>query len=283
MRADRMRGWAGLAAAVTLMTTAGVAEAAPRPFAFTYDADTGAEGDADVEQWLDWWRPGTPPGIDGESWDWWLGGAATPIDGLQVASYVVAIENEQETLGTTGTPPMPQTVPGSLRLQMLYFLVKYRFVDPSNHALVPFVQLEYCLPFNYENLGVPHLLTEHVLGARLGAEYHTGPVRVVANLVPEQTLNQVHSTDVGWNLAATWVPIQAEPWPPLTVGAEGWGYVRLSGPLAHSGKSADWAFLGPSLGYSKGRFWATLSVDYGLTQSSASHGVFSRLILGFEL
>lgn len=267
------------------------ASAATRAFAETYEARTGAEGDAQIETWID----------DDHTfgswtvWRFWWGGTASITDALEVSIYLTAAQQ-----GAVNQPSL------GLALETAYFFARYRFLGTGGEGFSLLGQLQYILPLmpDYaDQQTYDYLDHANTFGERLVASYQKSRFLASANLLVDELLLQ--SSTGGANLfgvakytaGAAFAILPPGPrGPPLTVGLEVFGDF----PFARSGIGAIWwpggfpVAVGPAVSVAFGRFWATASWGYapggvlhdtpapGQSGSyTATEGV-GRLIAAFE-
>ncbi|HUB09116.1 MAG TPA: hypothetical protein VMB50_19070 [Myxococcales bacterium] len=270
-----MRSRATLAALVLLF--AGTGRAATRAFAETYETRTGAQGDGQVESWIDddaaygFW----------DVWRFWWGATAALTDTVEVSAYVVGAQ--QWTGPSEASLESGQGQPSSgLQLEMLYLMARWRFFGDGKRGLSLMGQLEFCLPVLpalADQQKLPLLSHATVLGERLVASYDAPHFIASANLLFDEAAafdapGRVQIGDYSlhallkWTAGVAYAPFQPGlGGPPFTIGVEAFGDIAAR-DFNYAGIWAIWwpgafpAAVGPALSVARGRFWATASLGW---------------------
>lgn len=286
-------------AALLVLLPATAGQAATRAFAEGYETRTGAEGDAQVETWVD----------DGDAtgnwniWRIWWGGTASITDALEVSVYVTAAQERAEN------PPVMSTQPGTassaLELEMLYLMARYRVFGDGANGFSGLAQLELCvpmLPSVLDQQALPYLTHGTALGERFVLSYDRPHLVSTANLLLEQAgvlqndaNGYVVDYGVKYTVGVAYAPFAAGTHgPPFTVGVEAFGDI----PMPKGSNGGVWTVwwsgdfpvaVGPALSFASGRFWATATAAYAPTGVvSGQKGIptgterLGRLIAAFE-
>ncbi|MHB1844500.1 MAG: hypothetical protein ACYCWW_06665 [Deltaproteobacteria bacterium] len=239
--------------------------AVTRSFTETYETRTGAQGDAQIETWVDDDRAIG----DWDTWRVWWGGTASLTDSLEVSAYAVMA---QDAYGYG----LPQGgVSSGLALEMIYLMVRDRLFGEADHGFSGLLQLELCIPAlstAANQAYYPYLAHANALGEKLALQWARGRFTAAANLTFEEAL--VLSPDGSTETFHDRLSYSAglaysllEPGPrgsPATLGLETFGDL----PFARGGPGGlfwpggfPWA-VGPALSVASGRFWASTSVGY---------------------
>ena len=256
------RGIALLGIGLLLLATS--ARGARRPYAVAYDAATIAEGDVEIETWLDFI---SNPKSATDEWRWWMGPRWSPHDGVEVAFL---------TILTQGITPPSQ---GGSSTQFWATLAEGRWHAASlGGALELTLQLDLRIAMAND---LPHQLSPSIVlsrrRGRLGVAAEVGYAAGFAGPTP--------ATDrydwVVWSGGAALDIVRGEVAPAVQLGVEGFGELTLNGTNDLTDDVRSTANVGPVLSVAHGRLWLTAAALFGGTDASPS--LFVRGIVGVSL
>jgi hypothetical protein len=232
------------------------ARADRRPFAFTYDTETLARGDLELEEWI-WGKVNPPSPKTTSAWLWF-----SPVYGL-FRRVEVAIPWEVVAVGAGA--------------QIADFSpeVRVALTDPLDTGLVFRSLLKLGYQFNFNNpVNEGRELKPWITANWVSSFWDTSSTHLAIDIgyygdagLASQQLSYT-TLGVGFTYSVL---------PELRMGAEYFDEISL-GSL-DSGVSRF--YLGPNLAFSRDRLWATLGVLFGLGGNAAAE--LPRLIIGMSL
>lgn len=264
-------------AAALLLLLPAPALAARRPFIVAYDTATLAEGDVELETWLDYYslqtaEPGT--GKVGE-WKWWLGPRWAPFEGVEVAALTVFAQ---------GFEPPPAGSAVQIWAELLE--ARWRVIEGRFGGLA--LQLDLRIPIAND---LPWQLAPSVsYSARVSRFTFAAQVGYAAGLPgawgrwhddpndPTVKADTYHWITWAGGAAVTAVEGMVGPLVQIGVEAFGQGVIAGKNDLTDSGPTAN---VGPTLTLAKGRLWVSLGCLFGL--GDASPAQFVRGTVGLAL
>jgi hypothetical protein len=232
--------------AVLLLPVA--APASPRAYAWSYQVTTGLEGDSGTELWASLFQPtANSISADLSGWDLWWGMTTTPLDSLELAFYAVGRTNAAATTNWA-----------ELHLEFLEAQARWRLARPL-------LLLAKASAWPGEGFGGSLLLV---------GEETLGDFDLVLNAGPT-----LYPTGPGaWE--GEWVQLDASTGASYRVSDA----VRVGlEALLHAGPS-DYVdtvlYVGPTVSYGKGRFWAVLNGTMGPDFTAHRSALCARFIFG---
>jgi hypothetical protein len=242
-----------LALALLLMPQAALA--ARRPFVVTYDSSTLAEGDAELETWLDLvWNEHSA-----SKWRWWLGPRWSPFEGVEVAGLTVL----QQEYGST------------LELWAQLVEGRWRVFQRPFGALA--LQLDFRVPLASD--------LQWQLSPSVSWSSHISRVLVAAQLGYAAGISGPQAKPpyhwIVWSAGITVDVIKGESAPLLQIGAEAFGEGVLVGANDLNGLRHSTMMLGPVISIAKGRLWASLGFLFPTLDFNPQ--LFMRGVVGLVL
>lgn len=227
-----MRGQ--LAALLLAVAVPFAAEAGRRPFIWGYDAEIVPEGDVELEQWL-WERSASSvPGTKDSYWVWWA-----PVIGLSDHFELAIPFNLAAQEG------------GPVSLESFEVDLRYRLLSRQSDApFQPLLRVAYheAISFGQNRVDanlvgtLPNLGNWHVnldVGGRFGIADGTHPATILGT----------YDLGVAYRAADE-----------INLAVEAFGEIPLQGIA-----TGQHQFIGPSVEWTRGRFWITAGVLIGLT------------------
>jgi hypothetical protein len=217
---------------------ANTAEAGRRPFIWTWDTEIVPQGDLELEQWL--WAKGrteAAPNRLATNWIWW-GPVYGVNDYVELAVPFQVIANRDVT-----------------QLESFEADFRIRLLPRGEEAFVtPLVRLAW-------HHGIPGNVPSRFDG-NLVLRFQNEGMHATVDLGSQLALPSLRGGDAPASMLLTWAAGVAVPVDEgnFTFALETFGEIPA---LASTAKIHG--FVGPSIGITKGRVWATLGVLIGLT------------------
>jgi hypothetical protein len=233
------------------------ASAGQRPFIWAYDTNIVSTGNVELEQWL--WIEGpvhTMPSTPPDYWIWW-----GPVVGI-TQHIEVAVPFQVHASG-------PSTSLASFDADFRYRLFPQDDRD-GFQALLRAAwhqtiynspsRVDFNLSASYGSASELHLVTE--VGGQIPAtNVGTQPIMCT------------------WDVGAAYPVVRSLP--ALQLGAEAYGEVFFNWQGANANPPNQW--LGATVAWSGGRYWATLGVLVALTQMTQTPEYLTRLVWAVAL
>jgi hypothetical protein len=230
----------GSLAALWLVLAPQAALAARRPFIVTYDTATLAEGDAEVETWLDLIVNREAADL----WRWWVGARWSPYEGMEVAAVTVL----QQAYNMPGYAQLGSTVQLWAELLQGRWRVFQRPFGALALELDLRIPLASGLPWQLSpSLSWTTRISRVSLAAQLG--YAAG--------VPGPGASAPYHWIV-WSAGVTVDALKGEATPLLQVGVEAFGEGVIVGQNDLNGLRHSTMNVGPVVSIAKGRLWLSL-------------------------
>ena len=264
MHVRRSASWLALLALAVVCLTPGAAHAGRRAYLFTWDTEAVNKGDVEIEQWL-WGRILTENG-PGAGWIWF-----SPIYGL--TDHIEIAFPWEVVVSPAGTRIADFTAEMRIRAydvndeerlvrNLIRIAYQQNFSHPDNAQMMqftPWVQLNVVTSIgdikgSHGSLDVGGLLALHFVGT----------------MAFRQTVGLAYTHKIAdeWRLTA-------EYYHELNFG----GAPSTVRPV--TGENVYNFFAGPSVGFSRGRVWATVGALLGLTP--ASPRIMPRLLFAIAI
>lgn len=255
------------------------AHAGRRPYVIGYDTPMIADGDVELETWLDLVRAPKPDEGEprGESeWRYWLGPRWAPFDGVEIAALAIWAQDLTREDGSAITEFWGELLEARVRLfkhetlgtavAQLNFRIPitndlpYQ-LSPSLNWMARYGRLRLTAQGGYaQGWGVSDLLTTDEAGNRVRIDGEDADYKWIV-----------------WNGGAAVDVVRGEVSPFVQLGVEGFGEHVLEGVNdLTDGKST--VNVGPTISFAKGRLWFTGGALAGLTADSPE--VFVRGVSG---
>jgi hypothetical protein len=246
------------------------AGAARRPFVVAYDTSTLAEGDVEVETWVDF----VAPRNEDSQWRWWLGPRWAPFEGVEVAALTALTQgfNNPYTNGPSGAQFWAELLEA-----------RWRLFDRPFGAVV--LELNVRIPMaNDLPWQIAPSLTWTSRFKRVSLTAQLGYAAGLPNSWQRAAMDDTSYHWFTWSGGVAVVAVQGEVAPLLQIALETFGIVAARGlnDLTDLGLAAGpVANLGPTVTVAKGRLWLGVGCLFGL--SFASPTPFVRAVFGIVL
>lgn len=237
MRVGVFRRLALLPLLLVLLGTS--AEAGRRPFIWTWDTEIVPQGDLELEQWF-WARSRTDatPNRLATNWLWW-----GPVYGV---NDYVELAVPFQVIATRDVTQL-ESFEADFRIRLL--------PRGEEASVTPLVRLAY-------HHGIPGNVSSRFDG-NFVLRFETEELHATVDLGSQLSLPALRGSDTPASMLLTWsagiaVPVNEGQY---SIAVETFGEIPT---LARAGAPIH-GFVGPSIGITKGRVWATLGLLLGLT------------------
>ncbi len=261
-----------LFAALAIVLLAVQADAGVRRFDLTTDASSNAEGEIELEGWLDFGRPQFAGGTATNGMAW-LGARFGLLDNLELAGFLVF--EKTDVAEPTGEKS---------GLMMWVTELRWRPVEEGKWPVDFFIQAQMLHWFE----------AQHPLQFRftVGVSKNVGRFLLAANFSFWESLefNGVNGPGTRWEWTDLSVGVSANlmeadgPRPSMNLGLEAWSLNKLTNVAVHSHLlQGGGVVVGPTLSLARGRLWLTAHLGlpvYVFTAPNAARAGFDSTVVG---